>query len=39
MEAGYCHNKCLKMWEWLWQLALDGGWKNFEDYDRKPKSR
>ena len=31
---GY-HNKYLKLWQWLWNWATGGGWKNFEEHDRK----
>lgn len=35
MEAERQYNKCLKMWEWLWDLSVDRGYGNLEEHSRE----
>ena len=34
-EVGWCYNKYLKMWKWLWNTVIIRGWRNFEGLDTK----
>lgn len=35
LKVGICNNRHLKMWNYLWNWAVERGRKNFEMHDRK----